>query len=327
MNTIRRLSKPIKIAVILLTFGFVLHALYRNVGQVKEAIAGGELSLKLDYLALSYVCLAVFLISRSLLWHYITLCTNAAIDLRKAIVSWMVSLLGKNIPGKVFLLAGRVYLYGQHGVGAGRVTLSFMLEVACSVAAAMLILLGCLITLDFPDAVSFEKLRWLLAAGLVVILFLLHPKALQWLFNLGLSKLKREPAVLSVRYRDILFFVIVSCINWLLLGIGFFLMVRSLVYLDWGLLPFVTGSFAFALVAGLLAVFAPAGLGVREGILMALLNAVMPVGIAALVALVARLWIMIGETSGAGLALAADHLWPKRFQGVHDRLPSKSRRA
>ena len=70
----------------------------------------------------------------------------------------------------------------------------------------------------------------------------------------------------------------------------------------------VVAAYAAAYAAGFLALLTPAGLGVREGVLVVALAPVLPAGPALVVALVSRVWMMLVELAGAGIVhLAARH--------------------
>jgi uncharacterized membrane protein YbhN (UPF0104 family) len=317
----RRFRLVLQIAIVAAVLGFVLSVLFRNLGQVRAAVRDGELSLRPGYLAASYLCLAMQLVSSSLVWHYITIRLKAAISVRKAVVSWMLSLLGKNIPGRVFVLAGRVYMYAQYGVSAGRVTLGFALELACSLAAAMLLVFTCLLLTASPAGATVRRLQPLLAIGPMIIMVMLHPRLLERFVNLVLRRLGRNPTSLSLRYRDVLSLVGLSYVNWALLGMGFFLLTKAIVSVGWQHLPFIMGTFSFAMIIGFVAVFTPAGLGVREGVVLAALQTAIPAGVAAVVALAARVWATLGEAAAAGLAVLVDHLLPSGLMTQHSREP------
>jgi uncharacterized membrane protein YbhN (UPF0104 family) len=57
----------------------------------------------------------------------------------------------------------------------------------------------------------------------------------------------------------------------------------------------LTGTYAIAGVAGILAVFAPSGLGVREGVLLLLLRTQIDEGASAFFVVLLRLWITCAE--------------------------------
>ncbi len=98
-----------------------------------------------------------------------------------------------------------------------------------------------------------------------------------------------------------------DAIEWLLLGLAtwvaysgaFFLLVVSL-GLDAHLVPSAS-AFAAAYVLGYVVVFAPAGIGVREGFLVALMAPQIGAGVAGAVAVVARLWTTVIEVVPSGV--------------------------
>ena len=70
---------------------------------------------------------------------------------------------------------------------------------------------------------------------------------------------------------------------------------RSVFLLDWRELPTLTGQYALAWVVGFLSFLTPSGLGVREGTLAYLLSHHLSPVTATLVALLARIWFLLGE--------------------------------
>ena len=70
-------------------------------------------------------------------------------------------------------------------------------------------------------------------------------------------------------------------------------------------MPFVASALVLAWIVGFLAVFAPGGLGVRESVLVLLLEQVMPVGPAVVLTALGRLWWMAGEVGLLVISTAA----------------------
>ena len=85
--------------------------------------------------------------------------------------------------------------------------------------------------------------------------------------------------------------------RWILVGTAFVMLVQAIDPVPMLQLPFVAASFALAWTVGFLALFAPAGIGVREVALIALLENVMPTGTAVIVAVLSRLWWILAELS------------------------------
>jgi uncharacterized membrane protein YbhN (UPF0104 family) len=63
----------------------------------------------------------------------------------------------------------------------------------------------------------------------------------------------------------------------------------------------MAGALAFANLLGLIAIFAPGGLGVREGILVYFLSYVMPGPVAVVLSVLSRLWMTLIETGLIGV--------------------------
>ena len=65
--------------------------------------------------------------------------------------------------------------------------------------------------------------------------------------------------------------------------------------MDAFLLPLAIGTYVLAWIIGFLAFFTPGGLGVRETVLVLMLNLYLPVYISAVLAILSRVWWIIGE--------------------------------
>jgi uncharacterized membrane protein YbhN (UPF0104 family) len=92
---------------------------------------------------------------------------------------------------------------------------------------------------------------------------------------------------------------------WAVTGLAFAALVASAYRLPAGDVPLVVAAYAAAYAVGFLSLLTPAGLGVREGVLVVALAPVLPAGPALVVALVSRAWMMVAELAGAGIAQLA----------------------
>jgi hypothetical protein len=209
---------------------------------------------------------------------------------------WLVSSLGKYVPGKVWAIAGMALMAREAGVAAWAATASAILLQGLAVAtgAAVAALAGAA-TIRATDS-HLLPLLWLGAAlgGLGVAALLWGPLA-QRLLQLahvedGHARLHRGP---------ILFGAAANVIAWLGYGLAFWL-------LAWAVLPSpalsptqAIAGFAASYVAGLVALFAPGGLVVREGLLVALLQGSIGLGPATALALASRVLLTITELGAA----------------------------
>jgi uncharacterized membrane protein YbhN (UPF0104 family) len=134
------------------------------------------------------------------------------------------------------------------------------------------------------------------------------------ILRIGMRLLRREPPVgLHVGWRTIGSgigaYVPVVAVN----GVAAYLVARAV---DPSLGPefllFVTGAYILSGVVGILAIFAPSGLGVREGLLLLLLTLVTEPGLALVVTVLLRLWSVALDALFAGSAVGIDLIARRR---------------
>ncbi len=238
------------------------------------------------------------------LWHYITRINGCAIGYEKAVTSYLYSILGKYIPGKVFMLAARLAYYKEEDAPLARVTVCFFIENVCTLlGAAMLFIVSLLF---FPNSL-LQDYKWMTLLLIAAFFVCIHPRIINFFLGI-IGKLFRKDLSIPMRYSDMLKVVLLFIGNWLIIGVGFFILTRS-IYPDVGLshLLFCAGIWGVSAIMGILAVFAPSGLGVREGIIVAGLMLIMPESDAMVISVVSRLWQTIPEL----LLVALAFLWSR----------------
>jgi uncharacterized membrane protein YbhN (UPF0104 family) len=285
-----------KVAVIAACFVYIFLVIWRNLANLRQT----EFTFRLLPLIASFPFAVGYLLGRGLIWHLVVRRMIGRFPLHADLLSWMSSLLGKYLPGKVFLLFGRVYFYRGSGATTGQVSLCFLIEACCSGLATLAI---------FGAAAAWQRtaalgvLRPLMAAVAVVLLIATHPTVLRAGINAGLRLARRPEVEIRLRWRDVLGWTLLLSANWLVLGAGFYLLLRAIIDVPPTLYMFVTGAFAVAGIVGVLVLFAPSGIGVREGVMTFVLSAVLPAGVAAVAAILARIWMTLTEALCSGIAL------------------------
>ncbi|MGZ3495027.1 MAG: hypothetical protein ACXWM6_10665, partial [Thermodesulfobacteriota bacterium] len=147
---------------------------------------------------------------------------------------------------------------------------------------------------------SWTRYGWLILLSLLGLAFL-HPRVLQSVLNWVLMKWKREPISLSISYLQILLVLFVCILSWMVGGIGFYLFTASVYPVSLQYLLFLTGALAASSMLGLMAIFAPSGLGVREGALVYLLSFLMATPIAVIISVLTRIWMTLIEIGMIGV--------------------------
>ncbi len=281
--------------IVAVIFYFIARSVVVNWDELAEA----DLHFDFGLLLASLVILGIWMVAQAYIWHLLTVSNGAHIPVPRAMAAWFYSQLGKYVPGKVFLYLGRVHLYGREGRSAGPITVAFGIEFVGSLAAAVIMVLVAALTSDVP---ILDDYRWALAIALVAFLVALHPRFIGWAVRLAARALRRQPFDVGLSYPKLLGFVGLYFVNWTLFGVALFVFIRSFYALDFDSILYLAGAFSLSSIIGILAVFAPSGLGVREGVLALFLAPVMPNSVALVVSVASRLWLTVAELTAAGIA-------------------------
>ncbi len=230
-------------------------------------------------------------------WMFILKKLGVNIGFAKALKINSVSQLGKYLPGKVWLMAYKVYRCGKDGI-AKRITFtSTIYENVLLITSGMLLVPFFLLQWQIIQFNRFILPSFgLMLAGLIVV----HPAIFGRIANWILLKLKREPIGVIPHYASILLLLGFYLIYWLFVGIAFFLFFNSIHTFAFNDILNITGDVVFSSLAGFLAIFAPAGLGVREGVMALLLSHYVPMPVAIMLSLAHRIWVTISELSLIG---------------------------
>jgi len=215
-----------------------------------------------------------------------------------SVASWRVFLaanLGRYLPGKFWQFAGLAVLSRRSGIPATAATTAGVLGQVFALAAAGVLAIP---VLSREGAGYTGSLLLPGAAAFAILIFLGVPGLLRSLLAV-VFRLARLPSI-HLPPIDSWFgprWIALHLLPWTLYGAAFLFFVRALGF-DGGFLDFAP-PFAAAYLLGYLALFAPAGLGVREGFLIALLPPSAASGGVA-IAILSRFWMTAVEVLPAG---------------------------
>ncbi len=174
-----------------------------------------------------------------------------------------ISQLGKYLPGKV-MFAGNFYLLSRAaGIGNAQIGAAFVISQAMWMLTASLCALPVLSLLN-------PTLRYLVVLLPLPLLLLLYPRFLRRLLQLGqrlVGQRQAEPTLLSGL--EPLFYLQIATmylLNWSLAGLATWFSLRAFGPVGRDMFPLALASVALGTVAGFVALFAPVGLGIREGV-------------------------------------------------------------
>jgi len=186
----------LKFGAVALCFGFVGVTLARNLDDFRAL----EFGFRPGPLLAGFPLALAYLMGRALIWHRIAARLIGATGPRTDVLSWLGSLVGKYLPGKVFLLVGRVTLYRSRGIPAARVGLAFAVEASCGILASLAVFAASRIGGSAPLPGGWAAALALLAAALVVAS---HPAVFTPLARLALRAAGHHLETIDLRWRDI----------------------------------------------------------------------------------------------------------------------------
>lgn len=299
------LKKVVKWIFLISIFAFLGKVVWDDWNQISEA----SLTLRPFPFILSIFIFALSYFIQVWAWYVITLKLGIALSIRGTLESWFYSQLGKYLPGKVWLLLERFYFYESKGKSKKLISTALYFEmVTMTLSGVIIFFTSLLLFKKMPPFFQEGPTGWFYFLFLPAF-FLLYPRLLEKIINWFLKRFKREPITLAISYLNILEILFVCILAWLVGGVGFYFFIYSIYPIPSSYFLFFTGALAVSSTIGLIAVFAPAGLGVREGALVYLLTSLIPAPIAVILSITTRLWMTLIE-----IALIGMIYWFNRFR-------------
>jgi glycosyltransferase 2 family protein len=219
---------------------------------------------------------------------------------------WLVSNLGKFLPGRVWQIGAMGALAQQEGVSPGVAAAAAILNALVNLAAgfAILAMSGAgVIPVVLPGG---ERVA-LLFAALSGVGLLLLPVLLPWALRLVGRRTGRETRI-AIAPGALWFSIASNLAAWLLYGLAFHLFTFAVVRRVPGPWTASVAVFTASYLLGYLALFVPGGLGVREVTMAAALTGLhMTTRVeATLLAVASRLWLTVLEVLPGALLLLRD---------------------
>ncbi len=214
---------------------------------------------------------------------------------------FMVANLGRYVPGKVWQIAGLAYLAKREGVPASVATGAAVLGQGIALLGATLVGIGALLgTNGLSREIGWGG--WVAGIGvaLTIVGAVVIPPVFRRVVAFWFRVTRTDPPGDGLGSGNV-------GLRWLTLYVGIWGTYATafwLFYLSFGesrTFLQVGPAFAAAYVAGYIAIFAPAGAGIREGVLVVLLQPIMAREAALVLAVIARLWMTALELIPAAL--------------------------
>lgn len=278
----------------------VLHQAWQYRAQLDVSLAPS----RWPWIGAALLCFGVAQLAFAVAWHRLMRDHGGTGGLRGDVTRWFVTVAGKYLPGKVWQGLARVGLYHRAGAKTGAAS-AFLREVLLTVSAA-----STLVALHSALAGGARTALALPMLGCAIAALLLALPASARLLAMPVSRLSKG----RVRWEHggtagALQAWALHLLAYLALGAGFLALGVGITGLPAQLGFALTAALCFGGVAGIAALFAPAGLGVREAALAWYLLPWIGPGPAAMLAIAARVWLTVGD-----LLLVSVGLWMLRTE-------------
>jgi hypothetical protein len=292
----------------LLVLVFVARYLVRNWAAIRSEPVAWELAPGWILASLAIILATYALLTES--WRRMLAGWGPRLRWLEAARIWVLSSMGKYLPGKVWAIAGMAVLAQRRGVPAWSATGSaILLQIVSIGTGALLVGAMGIGSLELHRPGSRIALLGIVAAsvaGLVVVLW--PPFTSRLLGRLGVDPGKRlTPAAPAVWFG-----IAANLAAWTGYGVALWCLARGVLPAAGLPLADAIGAFAGSYIAGLLFLLAPGGLGVREGVFMWMLQDRLGPANALALAAVSRLGMTVAD-----LLAAAPFVLTRTEQG-HD---------
>lgn len=206
-----------------------------------------------------------------------------------ALVSHGLSVFAKYIPGKIWVILGRAGYLSDDKKGLKNRSYVSLMEQVVYLWAGFLI--------SSVPTVIFYKFQWISYLVLIIFagltLFLFVERINHRVINLIKRIFKKELEVPLVRLGQSLPLIAAVSVIWILWTAGFYLFMMAFAQ---DITPVMMFAFPLSVCFGLIAIILPAGLGLREGIIIGYLSlAGLDLETATTISFFNRLWFISGE--------------------------------
>lgn len=290
----------IKIILTLVILYFLARQVEKNWVEIKDY----DWHFNIGYLVISIICGLLAFLMFTLSWRGIIGSFGYRVKVAEAFKIMYLSNLGHYIPGKIWQLFGILYLTREKGIPTEPAVTSFVIFQLFTIPASLLLFV---LSSQWDSRILIDQVRLLgpysavlLSFGMLVfcavLVFWMSP--ILKIVNFILAKFSRPPLTFHLDKKVALMIFLGYFFSWVLYGCAFWFFISAVSEAYPVGLIAAMGIFALSYQVGYLVLFAPGGFGPREVIMGALLAPFLG-PVAAMVAILARLWTIVIEASAA----------------------------
>ncbi|MGA7688476.1 MAG: lysylphosphatidylglycerol synthase domain-containing protein [Jiangellales bacterium] len=286
---------------VLAALGFVVASLVRDADEVRAAVA----ELSISTLVASFAAALVGLWCTSQAWRVLLRGLGHPVPVLAGAAVFFISQLGKYVPGSVWPYVAQARLGTDLGVAPARSAQAGVTFVLLHLLTGMLVGIPRLLFGADLDA----RFAWALLL-VPAVLVLVHPAVTAALVRLAGRVMRIDVVPAAAPWTSVAAAVGWLGATWVFYGLSLAALVAPLTPVDGATFVQLTSAYALAWSVGfvgaaVVVVAAPAGLGFREVALLTTLAGVVDTGAAALVVLLSRVVMTLGDVTMAAVTARA----------------------
>ena len=197
----------------------------------------------------------------------------------------------RRIPGKIWFIVGRGYLYSQDGDSFGLVAIASAIEFAITLLSGVIVVLFTIsyAIFDLSNPAYYVSLAAIAGFSILCI----HPRTIAWLVKrAGLAD------VPNLSYGTLLKWLVSYMIIWVIGGLMLYLVANIVIDVPYLHIGYIIGSWCLISIFSLVTIAIPTNLGINDIGLGLLLMSILPSSLAAVIAVLFYLLALLYEFIG-----------------------------
>lgn len=268
----------------------------------------------IPFLISGIACFVIYYCLRTFLWKYLLKHKGYYLSYKESALLWTLAELKRYIPGNIWSMVGKTLSFGDKGVDKKIIAKLIITEAGFFVTGCLIL---SLLSLDFIFsnliyASYLLKIFIFLIVGILSFFFVFNNK----IFPKSQNRIVKFLKFFLPDFDSYTNFIalITSVLFLFFYGLGYFLIISSVVYLPLNQSISIISFFIFSLLVGYLSIITPMGLGVREGVVTAGLSKFLSVPLAGFSSIFARICLIISEFIFTIFLLIWKFSKPKRIE-------------
>jgi hypothetical protein len=290
----KRLYKSVSSIIALFAILFLIFRAYQGIRELSSS--GLQISVEIVGVSIIFQIVGVSLAAA--VWSDILTRMGVVSTYLFDLQVFGVSALGRKIPGVIWFVLSRVFMYEREGIEKSTIVLASIVELIANSIAGLIAVIFAVTMTDFRSPMATVLDRSQIISFLILGIFLLlSPILFRRVLAVISSRIKSIPTGTLTRWGngDIFRWVAIDVIV-TVLGAGVLYSVGRIVLVSTNLsFFFVLGAWGLLVAFGTIAVWIPGELGLKDGLMYLLISPFIGGPSAALLILAWRVWVSIME--------------------------------